>query len=322
MFNKISIRTLAAVFVVLLAIVLIGIFSGNQKKSRSFKSDLAVFDTAQVSQIIVYPKSGGELITFKKRGNNWQVSEAGETCNADNDQVRNMLITVSELKAKRLAGKGKEYWDKYEVTDSLGTRVKLSGGKKALADVYVGKFSYTQPPQSANPYQRQQGTMTSFVRLNNDKDVYAVDGYLAIMFNRKIKDYRDSKVLKVPKNSIEQITINQPDGVITIVKNDSVWMVDGLMADSTAMEDYLSELSFVRSTDFLPEAMKPMGSATHQLRLEGGNGILLGEVDAFFVDSTNIAIAGSINEGTWFDGTKAELFTRLFKPKASLLEAE
>lgn len=320
MFNKINIKYLTIVFVVLLVLVLLTVPSGNRKKNRSFKSELTAFDTAQVTGMVIYPKSGGEWITFSKKENKWLVSGKEGEYNADRSQVENMLFALSNLRAKRLAARDKDSWKKYELTDSLGTRVEVLGNKKVLADVYVGKFSYSQPVRPANPYQQQQGVMTTFVRLSDEKEVYAVDGFLSMSFNRRLEDFRDSRVVQVRKEQLEQIVFSRPDRNFSLTKNDHAWMIDGLAADSTKVADYLSGLNYVRSSHFIPNDQKPVGAPNYTLKLTGGNGAELATVSAFYTDSTHITVTGSMNAGTYFDGKADDLFTKLFKEKEDFFE--
>jgi len=322
MFNKVNTRYLTIVFVALLALVLITVPSGNKKKNRSFKSELTSFETEAVTSFTIYPKAGGESISFRNSDDNWLVSDASGEYNADNNQVESMLGSLSQLRAKRLAAKGKENWEKYELSDSLSTRVKIQEGEKVLADVYVGKFSYSAPQQPASPYMQQQGTMTSFVRLDKEKEVYAVDGFLSMSFNRQIQNYRDGNVLRITESDLQRITLKAPGSEFSVVRNDSIWMVDGVLADSASMADYLSDLRYARSSEFLASELQPAGNPSHTLKLEGKDGSMLAQVDAFVMDSTRISLRSSINPGTWFDGTGDELYQELFRDKSYFLSSE
>ena len=194
------------------------------------------------------------------------------------------------------------------------------GAKKALADVYIGKFSYTQPAQPANPYQRPQGTMSTFVRLNGEKEVYAVDGYLSMTFNRSITDYRDSKVLQVQKDKIQQISVTNPGGNYTLTHNNDLWMIDGLQTDSASVAKFISGLTYLRSTNYKNDDAQPVFSPNFNMQIQGENGVLLANIDGYYTDSTNITITSSSNPGTYFDGTKTALFNKLFKNKSEFLK--
>lgn len=312
MYNSLKTRNLFIIFGVLLVLVLLTALPGNQKKNRSFNSELSQFDPAEVSQFYLYPRGGGERISFRKSGEQWMVANTSGEYNADRNQVDRMLGSISALKALRLAAREKDAWDKYEVTDSLGTRVEVLQEGKILADIILGRFSYAQPAGPANPYQNQQGSMTTYVRLNKEKEVYAVDGFLAMSFNGQLKNFRDPVVLKLSENDVSQFSMSGDGQEYRLVKQDSLWLLNGVVADSAGMADYLSALRSLRSTNYLPPTLQPVGNPTHSLQVEGINGEMLARIDAYVTDSMQIAISSSLNPGSWFDGLKDDLFEKLF----------
>lgn len=322
MFTKVKLNHLVITFVVLLAIVLITIPGGNARKNRSFKQELTRFDSSAVTSLEILPKSGNELISLQKKDGNWLVSKGNASHNADNRQVSNMLTTLQELNAKRLAANDRERWDEFEVTDSLGSRVRVLKGDKTVADLYVGKFSYTQPSgQAANPYMRQQrGTMTSFVRLEGEKEVYAVDGFLTMMFNRSVNDFRDATVNRVQKADIARIHVQSPEETYTLVSRDSLWMLDGLVADSASAARYVAGISRLSSRNFLEEDHPLVsGTPTHSVVFENSGGAQLSSVDLYVADSSRIAVTSTQNPGTVFDGAASGLFDKLIKPREYFL---
>ena len=317
MFNRFNTRNLLIVFLVLLALVLITIPSGN-KKNRSFKSQLSQFDVEEATAFHVEPRGGAGQLSFRISDDNWLVGDASGEFNADDRQVEQLLESIADLKAKRLAGKGRDSWEKYELTDSLSTRVAVLDGEKVLAEVYIGKFNYTQPTGPQNPYQQPQGTMTTYVRVGKDREVYAVDGFLSMSFNRPLTDYRDSRVVEADKDRLRRIAVMRDGQNYDLIRNEASWRIDGLEADSVAMDEYLEGLTWLRSRNYLPAQDPPSGNPSHQLRLEGESGEVLVHVDAWYADSTDICVSSSLNPGTWFDGTQNGLFEKLFADRSSL----
>ena len=312
MFNRMNTRNLFVVFGILLALTLLAALPRNQKKNRSFKSELSQFDPAAVTQFHLYPRGGAERITFRLSGDRWMVADASGEYNADGGQVDRMLGSISGLRALRLAAMEKEAWEKYEVTDSLGTRVEVLEGEKEVADIILGKFSYTQPSGPPNPYQQQQGTMTTYLRLNGEKEVYAVDGFLSMSFNGQVKNFRDPLVLRISENEIRGISVSGTGLDIHLAHQDSLWLLQGVEVDSASMASYLSGIRSLRSTHFLSPEQYPAGSPTHQLKVDGTNGEMIAQIEAYVIDSLQIAIFSSLNPGTGFDGTQDDLFGKLF----------
>lgn len=322
MFNKVRVNQLLVVFTVLAIITVITVPGGKNRHDRSFKQDLLSYDTSMVTAMVIYPPAAGESVNFRKENNNWLVSDRSGEYNADNTIVINMLSTLNDLTVKRLAARDKEEWEAFEVTDSLATRVEVRSGNKVVADIFLGKFSYTQAPQAAgSPYMQQQGaTITSYVRLDGEKEVYAVDGFLNMTFNRDLKTFRDSKVLKLDRNAIASINFRLPGEDYTLIKNEGAWLADGLVADSAAMADYLKSVVNLTSREYL-DGVNLNGNPTHIVSFSTDAGLTLAEVDLYYVDSTQVALISSANSGTVFDAAAGDLFSRLVKKKADFLAA-
>ena len=319
MFSNIKIKWLAIIFIVLLLLVLVVLPKKNNTTNRSFKSDLADFETEDVTAIYIYPKSSGSLITLEKEGDNWKVvTPEGETYPADKNQAENMLTTLNELTAKRLVSREKSAWEQYQVNDSLGTRVQVLTGKKVVADIYVGKFDYQQA-QNPNPYSRQQGIMTSYVRLANDKDVYAVDGFLSMTFGRSAQDFRSRKMVQFDRDKATRFSFTTPEGNFNLTKQDSLWLVDGVTADSATMADFLSNIHNVQTGAFVGKEAVLSQNPKYILTIEGTDMPQI-KVEAFASDTTNnYALSSSLNQGSYFSG-KGGLFDKFFKTKEAFIK--
>lgn len=322
MFNKIKTKWLVILFSVLLVLVLLLLPKHTTKTNRSFKSDLADFEIDNVTEIYLYPKSSGDLITLEKEGDDWKIiTPGGETFMADAAQADNMLTTLSEFTAKRLVAREKSKWAQYQVTDSLGTRVQVMDGKKVVVDMYIGKFDYQQP-QNPNPYSRQQGIMTSYVRLSDDKDVYAVDGFLSMTFGRSAKELRNRKMVQFDKQSATRLAFVTPDGNYNLIKQDSVWLLDGIIPDSAAVADYLSNVSNMQSSEFVSRDNVLEQDAKYMLTIEANNLTEPLKIQAFASDTVNrYAISTSQNEGSYFSG-KNGMFEKIFQSKKVFLEGQ
>jgi hypothetical protein len=68
MFNNIKTKWLAGIFALLAALTVIVIIANNSKstisRNRTFKSEITDFDTAKVTQIIIYPKMQKNKVVF------------------------------------------------------------------------------------------------------------------------------------------------------------------------------------------------------------------------------------------------------------------
>ena len=175
MFRKVSFRVLLYILIALTCLTVISQIAKKMNGERTFRSELAAFDTARVTNLAISDvKNGNKSIELIKTGNGWKMKANGREYSTDMNYIKSMIWELTQLKAERIAATGRNKWKEFEVTDSIALRVTVKGKSRTLADLLVGKFSY-QPP--SNPYD-QQGKMTSYVRIAGEKEVYAVNGFL------------------------------------------------------------------------------------------------------------------------------------------------
>ena len=319
MFRKLNPKRLILVVGILLGIVIIVELINSGKDERSFRSDLVEIDTSKVTEIFLYPRAENFMeIKISRLERGWQVEHRDQVFDADRPVIYNLLSELMMMKPERVAANDETRWEEFEVSDSTGVRVKVYENRKITADVIIGKFSYQQP---SNPYMQRQGKMTTYVRLTAEPEVYAVNGFLSMTFNRDVNSFRNKDLVKADKYSWTQLTFMYPaDSSFILTKQNDKWMINGLLADSTETNNYLNALARVSSPDFvndslLTEIISPMFSLT----IEGNNLPAPIEIFAFPADTTNkYIITSSINQGAGFSGSKSGLFEKIFISREKL----
>jgi hypothetical protein len=324
MFNKIKIKWLIITFSALLILAVAALISNNSKstisRNRTFKSELTDFDTTKITQICIYPKLKNETIILSKSGDDWKVMVEDKEYNADPNTIKGMIHTLLNLRATRLAANDRAQWAEYELTDSAASRVQLLAGKNTVVDVYLGKFSYQQP-KNVNPYDyRQQGKMTSYVRLAGHKEVYAVDGFIAMSFNRKADDFRNRTIVRSEKETWNRLSFTGPDHTFDLVKQGNQWTIGGLLADSASVAKYVGSLAWLSNSAFVEENVMLSDKPLYTLSIEGENMASPIKISAFPADTLNkYAISSTLNEGAYFSGSSNGLFEKIFVGKENLL---
>lgn len=324
MFSKFNIKWLAGIFVALLILVVIVKIRESSKtahnRNRTFTSQLTNFDSASVGSIYITPKSGKSVHLYKDvKG--WKVESKGKKYNADINLVTNMIQQMKGLTAVSIAANGKDKWKEFQVTDSAATNVKFMNGNKTLMDIYLGKFSYKKPT-NYNPYMRQQGNMTSYVRVNGDNRVYAVSGFLAMSFNRQANDFRNRQLISGDKNEWKQLSFKEGDKSFDLINKNGKWTIGGLPADSAATVKYLNSIERVYSSDFVADSVLKSNEPDYTLDISSGPKGESIQINAFKADTANAyALSSSLNEGTYFSGKKSKLMNKIFITKEQLMGA-
>ncbi|MDZ4709466.1 MAG: DUF4340 domain-containing protein [Saprospiraceae bacterium] len=245
---------------ILIALGLIFLFTQlfNQKKERSFKSELVALDTSAITRIILNPNADGQKeIILEKTGNQWTGQQGKLKVPAVEGSLEGILRELVSIKVKSITTQSKDRWKEYEVDDSSGSRVQVFSGNKKLTDFYSGKFGF-------NP---QANSMISYLRLAGEPQVYTIDGFQSMTFNTTFSGFRNKSLIQVQQNDINRIKLNQGNIPQILSKTGQDWTLDGIpVVDSAAVTGYLQGLQNLNGSEIVDE-YTPASSADHELQL-------------------------------------------------------
>lgn len=244
MFRKANNKILGFLFAALLIIVLLVFLFDTGKNERTFREVLVDIDSSAVTEILIYPKATNhkEIKIFKDNSEWMVLLSSGKSVPASKDRISSLFVQLKEIKPKRLAARGEDKWNEFQV-DSTGTHVKVIEGNDITLDLIIGRFTFQQPR-----------TMNSFVRLFSDTDVYEVDGFLDMTFNQNENAFRDGTVLNDNFENWQQLTFNYPaDSSFTLIKTGNIWSSDKGEVDSLKVVNYLRRLSRLTNNNFIDD---------------------------------------------------------------------
>ena len=317
-------KTLIIILIVLLVAVAITKLVDYNKGERSFKGKLVSLDSAKVSAIKIYPKSYNfQEVKLMKENSEWKLFYDDKIVNADISSVQSMINELRTLKTTRQAARSSEKWGKFELTDSTGTRVIVEENGDVVADLMIGKFSYKQA-KNQNPYQQQQGTMTTYVRLTDEEEVYAVTGYLSMAFNREPNSFRNKFLINADIENWTKLSFDyELEESFLLVNENGKWTLNGMLTDSVETRNFLNSLAHLYSSSFVDDIDESkLTNNTHSLIIEGNNSTPI-EIKAYSVDDENEQIiTSSENEKTYFSGKLEELFNKVFVNKTKFFKME
>jgi hypothetical protein len=318
--NKYLFYLLAGLVVIMLITVLIKI----PRENATLRSRIAEFDTSAVNKIIIYPKTlKTGSFEFERSKNKWLVKQGDIVSATQEGAVQNIFGEVLNLKPQSLAAVKKSQWKEFELTDSLATRIKFLDRKgKTLADLMVGKMSYRQQD---NPYAGYGGNnvqVTSYVRLYNERNVYAVEGFISFTFNTKFDDWRDKTFIRSDKKDITKITFTYPaDSSYTISKNGNVWQIAGQTADSARVAGYINSLGLLYGQN-IKDNYQPVMSPVYQMLVEGNNLLNISVKCYKNEDNDEFIVNSSLNPDVYFSSKRKDIPDRLFKPEGYFLNKD
>jgi hypothetical protein len=259
----------------------------------------------------------------KETEGNWKVYSEDKAFNADTTIIYNMLRSLGSLRPSRVAAMTESKWKEFQVDDSTGIRIKLLQKTEEVADLVIGKFSYKPPEGQEGMYGRGQGQMTSYVRVYDEKEVYAVDGYLRMGLQSNINGLRDKALTRTKRDDISRVTFTYPGNLpFTLELQGTAFTINGIPADSAASAGYLSAIARLTSQDFLGD-IPPGQSPAYSVKIEGNNMLPI-DILAYPADTLNkYILTSSINPGTLFSGYgKSKLFEKIFVPMEKFARKE
>ncbi len=326
MFKKITVKNLSFVFIFLLILVALILLVDEKKGKRTFRTDLFNADTTEVTTIIIYPRLDQDNpLTLAKAEPDWLLKSGQKEYAADPGMTKEILRTLNDLKASRVAATDKERWKEFEVDDSLSTRVLVKKGRKTVSSLYIGRFSYRMPKNTnPNDYYNQQPKISTYVRVGDEKFVYVVEGFLSMIFNRNLNDFRNKVIIRSNRNEWNKITFTYPgDSSFSLIKEKGTWSVDGIEIDSARAEEYLSSVTWISSEDFVDDQKPGSDKPDLSLKIEGDNMVSPIVISAFTADTTHgCLIRSSMNKEAYFSGKQSGLADRIFISRKKLLGKE
>lgn len=261
MSNKHKTLRLVLILSVLIAVLVAIKVKENKQGDRSFKSEVVKIDTSLVSEVHITPKGETKALLFSNTNGVWIVSVNNKPVQAEAGTIEELLTQLVSLKPKRVASTKKDQWEKYELTDSLATKIMVKSNKKVLAELMIGKFTFDQNTRQ----------MTSYVRNVDEKEVYAIDGYMSMMYNRPSKSYRSNSVLAGDPESWNKLVYFYPaDSSFSLIKQNNTWLLNGIVADSVKIDKYFSQIRMLNDDNFYDEPSFDINSnAIFSVRIEG-----------------------------------------------------
>lgn len=301
----------------LISILVLTVLFKIPKESATLKSRIVEFDTAEVNKIMLYPKvSNGKVVEFFKNNGKWNVQQGDIFAMPNTGAVRNIFNEVLNIRPQSLAAVNKSKWQEFELTDSLGTRIKFLNKKgKTLADLMIGKISYKPQENPSGGYGGNNMQVSSFVRLYSEQKIYSVDGLLSFSFNVKFEDWRDKTFIKSEKNDIMNVRFIYPaDSSFILNKKGNSWQIANQVADSVSVSNWLASLVSMNGETFR-DKFKPVSSPVYQMIIEGNN-LLNISIKCFQEEGKGDLILNSnLNPDVYFMMKKEELFEKLLKPQ-------
>lgn len=319
MFRKTRIAVLLVTLLVLLGIYLIVKY--NQSEDRTFRSKVLSFAPELVTSLEVSDPASGEVEIILDGEGGCLLKSEGKEYPGEADAVQNALAMLNSLTTESIMATSSDKWEEYKVDEDQAIRVKIYEEGDLVGDLFIGKFDFKQLPPR-RPGEQPQTKMTSYVRPEEEDQVYAVNGLLRSNFQGGKDPFRDRKLMDAKHTDISKLTMKGPEGELLLDMTTPEWTLNGMPVDSVKTDRQLRRLGRLRSTGFIDNVDLSGSQPAYTLLLEGSTFEPV-TIKAYPADSLiGFYITSSLNEGSVFDGSKSNLFEKAFAGQEKFLPEE
>ena len=319
--KKMNNKVLLSVLGILILVFFITNYLKNNNSDNILKTDLISIDTSKVSEIIIHPSGVNKAdVKFINKNGKWNVNNGHVNSETKEGDMGRILSELASIKIERLITKSKDKWEKYQLSDSLATLLEIrEKDKSSPLKLFLGKVNYKAPQGSGRQFNAQSFSAQTNIRVNNDYNVYLVNGFLGMMFNRDFNAWRKDDFIKFDKNSITNINFAHPaDSSFSISKIDSVWKVGNKIPDSTKLAQFITSISNKTIRDFV-DGYNPESAPEHTLKISGNNMKDI-EVKCYRdVAENRFLMESSLNPGVFFSSKTEGVFNKIFIGPKSIL---
>ncbi|HXB12211.1 MAG TPA: DUF4340 domain-containing protein [Bacteroidia bacterium] len=318
MSKKIDNKKLLSILIILVGIYCLSRYISSKRGENTFKPAIIPnIDTNKVGSIYIYGNKRKYPIHLHKESKQWMASWNDITSIAEQGSPRYMISQLRDISPDRLATDDVKQWTNYQV-DSTGTRIVVLGvSKDTILDVIVGKFGFM-------PEQRQG---MSYVRINGQKEVYGVVGFLAMNIAQDFDSWRNRKIIFQDFHTYQKLTFTYAGdssfSVERVKGSIGKWhFEDGKEADSIATFNSLNSISRQNYGNFVNKFDTNNSTPLFTLKVEadpGGIAVIKAYPPPANDTLDKYVITSSMDPGAYFSGYKSGLFNKLFVSKKAFM---
>ena len=230
---------LLAIFLVLLAFVLLFEYKGNGEKDEEEK--LLALSSDDVQKVTL--KKEDETITFQKdEEGEWLITEPLEA-KADKYEVDRLADDFSDLKIERVVEEAPEELEKYGIPQK---EISLwFKNKDKPIKILIGM---------ENPLDN-----TFFAKRGDETKVVLIPSSLKSLMEKSLFDFREKNIFKFETDDVKSIKLRAKKIIWEASKKEEEWFFKNpvnALAQSSNIDNILSSLSSLKAKDFISEEKK------------------------------------------------------------------
>jgi hypothetical protein len=214
--------------------VLIGITWVHRRLERPRESLRLLSGFGKVRKVVLHSRDS--TVVFELTDSEWRITAPIES-GTDEKAVDGLIDAVTEVRLGETVTRRREVHETFEVDEGRGTGVSLYSDSDSISFI-IGKAA---------------GLDEGYIRLTGEDAVYLAQNLSRHVLSPGLDHWRDKSILVMTKEDIQRIDFGYLTERFSLSREDGSWRVDGVDADSTKVDRFLSTLEDLRADGFLHE---------------------------------------------------------------------
>ncbi len=229
-------RTLIYLFAI--ALIVMGISQYfTQNRSPEFEAALLTIDTQEIVKVEVI-QAGDQGFTLLREGRRWLASKDNVHLSAKPSQISILLEALSSLQTELIVTADSKAWEGFALNKEKATQLKVYADNGEEEVFLLGKISLNDA----------QNRLETYVRLEGQKEIYAIDALPLATLSTQFEDYRPGVLLELSTPIIAAELFTQDSSFHW------VWPVsaagNSVQLDSLLTAQHLSSLQLIEGNQF------------------------------------------------------------------------
>lgn len=228
-------RWIGILLAIAVALYLPRVFSDEEGRGTLAVEQGFAFHIADpITRIEIAELADDRVIRLERGQPEWTVDGR----RVDQSLVDELLGAIGDLASTNLTARNPANHGALGVSETTGRRIDVYTEGGGPLTFHLGNR------------ETRSGTYSFYVRAPGADEVFLLDSPVGGYLSRARDGWRNRTIAQVDVESVRDIVIRRREGEVVIRKDEDVWMVDGVAADSAAMERLVTMLPALSATGF------------------------------------------------------------------------
>lgn len=212
----------------------------QQQRSNRFHSVLLDFIPKEVIKIDIH-KAGSPPFSILRYEDRWLLTQQNVNEAATTDAVEDLLRRLRDIRTSALVSQKESDLETFGLGPKQGILLCLHFPEEASSCVRIGRYTYSE----------EEKTVQAYTRLENQKEVFTINGLALSMFSGDLAAFRRNQLLR-SEATTDSLRFSFASDTLLVVRNNQnqVHLNNQEAGDSLLWLNYLQQLNDLKGRDF------------------------------------------------------------------------